>query len=171
MRACSSFEGEREINSCSIGIELVNKGHAYDGYAGGYVDFPELQMQSLIKLCKEILVRYDMKPWHVVAHSDVAPLRKIDPGEKFDWQRLSAEGIGVWPKTEIEILDKDAKDKLMLKDKLQLWGYDYLAEQKEITASISAFQRHFRPQNFSGEIDHETMEILDNLLLQKQSKA
>ncbi len=163
----SSFEGQADVNSLSIGVELVNQGHAYQGYEGGYQDFPEAQMKCLITLCKEIIQRHDIKPWHVIAHSDVAPLRKCDPGEKFDWKRLSKAGIGVWAESFLHSPSVQSKNNISVKEKLKQWGYGYLSNTQEIKSTIIAFQRHFRPQNFDGIMDQETMMILDDLLLQK----
>src|SRR5215510_8733173 len=92
----SSWAGERDINALSIGIELVNPGHTF-----GYRPFAEAQMQSLEMLAKEIMSRHPIPAHRVLGHSDVAPARKIDPGELFDWRRLARAGIGLWP----EVLD------------------------------------------------------------------
>lgn len=89
----SFWKGERDINSRSIGIELVNPGHEL-----GYRAFPQIQMQALADLAHEILARHPIPPDRVLGHSDVAPGRKRDPGELFDWQWLAGQGIGVWPK-------------------------------------------------------------------------
>lgn len=88
----SFWRGERDINSRSIGIELVNPGHAF-----GYRPFPEAQMATLESLAAELVAHYHIPPLHVLGHSDVAPARKEDPGELFDWARLARAGIGAWP--------------------------------------------------------------------------
>ena len=87
----SLWAGETDLNSCSIGIEIHNPGHDFD-----YPDFPEAEMQAVEALCLDILGRHAIPPDRVLAHSDVAPGRKRDPGEKFDWQRLARAGIGLW---------------------------------------------------------------------------
>ena len=87
----SHWNGEDDINSCSIGIEIHNRGHFK-----GYTDFPEPQMVAVEALCLDILSRHKIPPTRVLAHSDVSPGRKIDPGEKFDWARLHKAGIGHW---------------------------------------------------------------------------
>jgi len=89
----SSWRGITDVNAHSIGIELVNPGHEH-----GYRDFPEVQMVALIDLCKDVLSRHAIPAQNVVGHSDVAPERKQDPGELFDWQRLASNGIGMWPR-------------------------------------------------------------------------
>src|SRR5271156_6513951 len=87
----SSWEGETDINSRSIGIEISNAGHGL-----GYPDFPDAQIDAVIALCRDIVHRHGIRADHVLAHSDVAPNRKIDPGEKFPWDRLHRAGIGMW---------------------------------------------------------------------------
>src|SRR5690606_31542336 len=87
----SHWAGEDDINSCSIGIEIQNAGHDF-----GYPDFPDAQMQAVEALCVDIVARNPIPPERVLAHSDVAPARKIDPGEKFDWGRLARAGVGLW---------------------------------------------------------------------------
>ncbi|MGI9426080.1 MAG: N-acetylmuramoyl-L-alanine amidase, partial [Hyphomicrobiaceae bacterium] len=87
----SYWQGQRDINSMSIGIEIQNPGHD-----AGYPDFPPQQMSSVIALAQDIIARYAMRPQHVLAHSDVAPMRKKDPGEKFGWSDLAAAGVGHW---------------------------------------------------------------------------
>ena len=166
----SSWEGESDINSLSIGIELVNPGHDYPGYKGDYRPFPEAQMTSLLELSREIVDRHDIKPWHVLGHSDVAPARKIDPGELFDWRWLAQRGVGIWPKNVAEV-DTLSPDKLrrMLKE----YGYGISTgdgENDELCTVLSAFQRHFRPENFSGEPDAESAALLDSLLAIKNGR-
>ena len=88
----SHWRGKTELNGCSIGIEIVNPGHEW-----GYRDFPVLQLASVCDLCLSILSRHAIPPRNIVAHSDVAPDRKEDPGEKFPWEDLAQNGIGLWP--------------------------------------------------------------------------
>src|SRR2546423_8869866 len=89
----SSWGGESDVNSCSIGIEIANPGHDH-----GYPDFPKRQIAAVAALCRSIFTRYRIPPERVLGHSDVAPARKQDPGEKFPWQTLAASGIGLWVK-------------------------------------------------------------------------
>jgi N-acetylmuramoyl-L-alanine amidase len=136
----SFWAGTRDVNSRSIGIELVNPGHAL-----GYPPFPCVQMAALAVLAQGILARHPIPPHRVLGHSDVAPTRKIDPGEKFDWAWLAARGIGLWPAPEAGPESADpAAD-------LARIGYEN-AEPDTITA----FQRHFRPAQADGRLDGET---------------
>lgn len=160
----SSWGGEADINSCSIGIELVNPGHAYPGYAGDYRAFPDAQMKCLIDLVRDICARHDIKPRHVLGHSDVAPGRKIDPGELFDWPSLAREGLALMPDGEgASFKDFTARD---VQEKLRGFGYgiEVTGEYDEqTTAVIAAFQRHFRPSNFDGVMDGESYAILERI--------
>jgi N-acetylmuramoyl-L-alanine amidase len=143
----SHWAGGDNVNSCSIGIELVNPGHDY-----GYRAFPEAQIASLIDLCHGLLQRHPIPPSRVLGHSDVAPARKDDPGELFPWTRLAAAGIGIWPEAMKSELGAEA---------LTRYGYDPNAPQDKV---ITAFQRHFRPSNLNGEWDAECAGLLAGLL-------
>lgn len=166
----SAWQEDRDINGLSIGIELVNPGHDSPGYVGDYRDFPAAQMSALIILCQDILARHDIKPWHILAHSDIAPDRKIDPGEKFDWQALSEKGIGIWPKQGKIAQSTDVRS---FQRMLAEYGYPV-----DITGTcdaqtqqvISAFQRHFRPADFTGRPDGESAGILGELLMIRSAK-
>jgi N-acetylmuramoyl-L-alanine amidase len=148
----SSWAGETDINSRSIGIELVNPGHGPD-----YRPFPEAQMAVLETLCRDILTRYPIPAHRIVAHSDIAPVRKIDPGELFDWQRLAAAGIGLWPESIETALSPDVDfDALMRR-----FGYADSSAQ-----SVIAFQRRFRPAAMTGIADPETQARLAALVKQ-----
>lgn len=162
----SKWEGDEDINDRSIGIELVNPGHSYPGYESVYLAFPDQQMDALINLSKEIIDRHNIKPWHVLGHSDVAWRRKIDPGELFDWKKLSENGLGCWPKSIKDDIDVSTEDFL---NDLKLYGYDTDGCNENPDEIISAFQRHFRQNNFNGVLDSETAAIIDNLLAQKIS--
>ncbi|MBI5121281.1 MAG: N-acetylmuramoyl-L-alanine amidase [Rhodospirillales bacterium] len=145
----SSWRGHADINARSIGVELVNPGHEF-----GYRPFPEAQMAALILLAQGILARLAIPPRNVVAHADVAPSRKQDPGELFDWQRLAQAGIGVWPKT----ISLGQAGHMV--PRLSHYGYDI----SDADAAILAFQRHFRPARTDGIADAECAGILDALL-------
>jgi N-acetylmuramoyl-L-alanine amidase len=145
----SFWRGNRDINARSIGIELVNPGHEF-----GYRPFPEAQMQSLIGLAQGILSRHPIPSRNVVGHADVAPTRKEDPGELFDWPRLAGVGIGVWPGEAAAGGDPAAL--------LAAWGYDV----GDLPAAITAFQRHFRPERVDGVADGETLGRLAGLVAQ-----
>ena len=146
------WRGHTNINQRSIGIEIVNPGHEF-----GYRPFPEKQMLAVIALCKDILSRHDIPAHNVVGHSDVAPTRKQDPGELFDWARLAEAGVGHWG---LGIRGKDNPQSPMPNPQC-LVDYGYEAADKP---TITAFQRHFRPSNISGQWDEECGRILQNLL-------
>ncbi len=139
----SSWRGNTNINTRSIGIELVNPGHDF-----GYRNFPSLQMNSLTNLAKKILRRHPIPARNIIGHSDVAPSRKIDPGELFDWKGLASKGIGIWP----EKFDEWAHANMDAKDCLKRIGYD----TTDIKNAVCAFQRHFRPTEITGKIDNQT---------------
>lgn len=145
----SSWRGQTDINARSIGIELVNPGHEF-----GYRPFPEAQMEALIALAHGILARHPILPCNVVAHADVAPSRKQDPGELFDWHRLAQAGIGVWPKTF------SLGQAGHMVPRLSHYGYDV----SDADAAVLAFQRHFRPARADGIADAEGAGILDALI-------
>jgi N-acetylmuramoyl-L-alanine amidase len=137
------WRGITDINSASIGIEIVNGGHDF-----GLPDFTEAQMQALIPLCRGIIARHNIAAHNIVGHSDIAPGRKQDPGERFAWQRLASEGIGLWP-TPTEVPPEEC-----FFDDLAHIGYGPdLASERDI---ITAFQRRFCPQNLSGKADAQT---------------
>ncbi|MBI2584397.1 MAG: N-acetylmuramoyl-L-alanine amidase [Rhodospirillales bacterium] len=147
----ASWRGEADVNGRSIGIELVNPGHEF-----GYRDFPDVQMRALEKLAAAILERHPIPPRNVVGHADVAPARKTDPGERFDWRHLADKGIGLWPKHAAPV-DADADRVCAM---LARYGYD----TGDIAAAITAFQRHFRPARLDGVADAETTGRLKALL-------
>ncbi len=144
----SSWRGFRNVNARSIGIELVNPGHEF-----GYTPFPEIQMTALILLASAIVRRLNIPKRNVVGHSDIAPARKQDPGELFDWKRLAAAGIGLWPQPAA---GADPEDVPMM---METYGYRVHEE-----GAIAAFQRHFRPERIDGVPDEETAQLLAGLL-------
>ena len=156
----SSWAGATDINARSIGIELVNPGHEF-----GYRPFPEAQMQSLLSLCRDILARHHIPPHRVLGHSDVAPLRKQDPGELFDWPRLAAAGIGLWPSATTR---PEAPPQIEeIQSGLRRFGYAAPSSGEpddETEAVLRAFQRHFRRSRVTGKIDLETTACLNALL-------
>ncbi|MBL8660712.1 MAG: N-acetylmuramoyl-L-alanine amidase, partial [Rhodospirillales bacterium] len=147
----ASWRGWRDINARSIGIELVNPGHDF-----GYRPFAAAQMAALIELAGDILSRHPIPPRNVVGHSDVAPERKMDPGELFDWPRLAAAGIGLWP-DEGEATGRDDRQVAAM---LAAFGYSV----DNPFAALTAFQRHFRPWRVDGAGDRETVRRLGGLL-------
>ena len=164
----SSWGGETDINSRSVGIEVANAGHP-----GGLPDFSGAQIEALIGLCREIVGRHPIPPHRVLAHSDVAPGRKLDPGERFPWRRLAAEGIGHWvePAAIAEgaawQLGDSGEPVQALQQMLALYGYciEITGAYDQRTADVvAAFQRHFRPERVDGVGDRSTIETLQKLL-------
>jgi len=166
----SFWKGETDLNSWSIGIEIQNPGHA-----SGYPGFPVGQMDAVEALSREILARHGIPPHHVLAHSDVAPQRKIDPGEKFDWQRLHRAGIGHWvPPRPPDGASDRAYDQAAADEQvracqrlLAIYGYDVAVDglwTTEARRVIAAFQRHFRPQRVDGVPDRSTIATLEDLI-------
>lgn len=157
------WAGERDVNSRSIGIELVNPGHEV-----GYRPFPEPQMAALETLAADILARHPaIVPARVLGHSDVAPTRKTDPGELFDWRRLAAVGIGLWPADDRPAESALPSDIGAAQRMLVRYGYEVAPSGKLDAATvrvIEAFQRHFRPSRVNGALDHETRQRLTALL-------
>ncbi|HEC90264.1 MAG TPA: N-acetylmuramoyl-L-alanine amidase [Alphaproteobacteria bacterium] len=138
------WRGSSAVNARSIGIELVNPGHEF-----GYRDFPEPQMAALEELALGILRRHPIPALNVVGHSDVAPGRKTDPGEKFNWRRLAGNGVGFWPETTVAA-DGDAGELLAE------IGYD----TGNPAAAVDAFQRRYRPALINGVADTETTALM-----------
>ena len=161
--------GETDINSASIGIEIHNPGHD-----AGYPDFPQTQMHAVMALSLDILSRHNIPHRRILGHSDVAPHRKADPGEKFGWKDLARAGIGHWVSPAPLSLD-DRRDigevpETVLHVQKLLADYGYgcpvNGEFCEHTASvIKAFQRHFRPALVDGKIDRSTIDTLERLAL------
>jgi N-acetylmuramoyl-L-alanine amidase len=165
----SSWAGETDINSCSIGIEIANSGHDH-----GYPDFPKRQIAAVTALCRSIFTRHQISPDRVLAHSDVAPTRKRDPGEKFPWKVLADSGIGLWvkpaPMTQagpIFVLGETNPTVEEMQRMLAKYGYGVNATgylDGATRDAVAAFQRHFRPERIDGVIDVSTMATLKTLL-------
>ena len=164
----SQWEGVPDLNTHSIGIELVNHGHSH-----GYKDFPDAQVSALITLAQGILSRHNIPAHHVLAHSDIAPGRKVDPGEKFPWQKLADAGIGLWPQPIQSDFNEAAsllRDPVHLKQALTDYGYDPV---QPLAVLVTEFQRHFQPEAFqpsapfAGMANDETAARLAALLRQK----
>jgi N-acetylmuramoyl-L-alanine amidase len=171
----SSWTGETDINSRSIGIEIVNPGHDF-----GYPDFPIRQIAAIIALCRGIITRRSITRDRVLAHSDVAPARKQDPGEKFPWRLLAESGVGLWvepvPITDwLSLVPGDSGETVAeLQKALVEFGYglpvssDYDETTKTV---VTAFQRHFRPAQVDGMADTSTRETLRKLLEARNTPA
>jgi N-acetylmuramoyl-L-alanine amidase len=165
----SSWRGKSDINSRSIGIEIQNPGHEH-----GYPDFPAAQMKAVIALSLDIMGRHGMRPEHVLAHSDIAPERKVDPGEKFKWGTLARAGVGHWVKPSILRPDDagygtGAKNDAVEKAQrlLAAYGYDTPVTgelDQKMGKVLRAFQLHFRQDKVDGRLDHSTLRTLERLV-------
>tara|TARA_B100000029_G_C17481977_1_gene925872 strand:+ start:573 stop:1301 length:729 start_codon:yes stop_codon:yes gene_type:complete len=156
----------KSLNKSSIGIELVNKGHNF-----GYNNYKKKQINSLIKVCKTLIKKYHIKKKNVVGHSDIAPLRKNDPGEKFPWRQLAKNKIGLWHDYNPKILSKYRKinicnknEKVRFAKNLNKIGFCNLSKKKLLFRKIlKAFQRHYRKELINGHLDKECYIIAENL--------
>ena len=166
----SRWKKYKNLNNCSIGIELVNKGHNI-----GYQNYTNSQILSLINLCKNLKKKYKINSSNFLGHSDISPLRKIDPGEKFPWKKLSKFKLGKWyslKNTNFPEIDKNNdKEKIRLFFKnLHKIGYRYFNLNKRGNKDafiIKAFQRRYLPDRISGKIDEITLKI--SLILAKNT--
>lgn len=164
----SSWSGDTDINSCSIGVEIVNGGHDH-----GLPDYPLRQIAAIIALCKGIIIRRNVQPHRILGHSDIAPGRKQDPGEKFPWQLLADSGVGLYvrpaplvdgPGLEIGTTGEEVK---VLQESLRDFGYGigvsghFDSPTREV---VMAFQRHFRPARVNGIADLSTIATLRALI-------
>ena len=161
----SNWKNDQSLNKSSIGIEVSNPGHE-----NGYEAFRTKQIKSLIKISKILITKYKIKKNNILGHSDIAPLRKKDPGEKFPWKFLSRKKIGVWHKLNFIECDKLRSKKFNLEHKfffknLKKFGYSINTSKKsELKKIISNFQRRFRPELIDGKIDRECFEIIKSLI-------
>jgi N-acetylmuramoyl-L-alanine amidase len=156
----------KNLNDKSIGIELVNKGHQF-----GYENFSNKQILNLLKLCTILISKYKIKKENVVGHSDIAPLRKTDPGEKFPWKYLAKKRIGVWHNYKSSFLKRLRKIKISNKEDIRYFiknlnkiGYYINYKNKFFFFKVvKAFQRHFRKELINGLLDQECLIISENL--------
>ena len=159
----SHWRGHEKLNGRSIGIEIVNPGHDW-----GFRDFPVLQLASVCDLCLEIFSRHPIPPRNVVGHSDVSPDRKQDPGEKFDWEGLSRNGVGLWPHDMPELgyggathgAVRDAASLRPVRAALAAIGYKVATEgslDPGLSTVLRAFQRHWRAEAVNGQADAGTL--------------
>jgi N-acetylmuramoyl-L-alanine amidase len=165
----SCWQGETDINSASIGFEIHNPGHDM-----GYPDFADAQIDSVIKLGLDIVGRWNIAPERVLAHSDVAPQRKIDPGEKFPWQQLAQAGLGAWvsaspPPIDGPVLSLGQSGGSVHAAQVLLarYGYDVVPNGTfghRTFEVVRAFQRHFRPARVDGRLDLSTLSTLEQLI-------
>ncbi len=155
----SFWRGHTALNARSIGIEIVNPGHEWD-----YRDFPVLQLAAVCDLSLEILARHRIPNRNVIGHSDVAPDRKQDPGERFDWESLAANGVGLWPEAVPDLgtggIVRDAARLWDVRRALREIGYDVAPEgalDPALSLVLRAFQRHWRPEAVTGQADAGTL--------------
>jgi N-acetylmuramoyl-L-alanine amidase len=169
----SEWQGETNINSNSIGIEIVNGGHDHPNEDGSLPDFPDVQINAVIALSKDIMKRHG--PLTVLGHSDIAPARKIDPGENFPWQGLAAAGLGYWPNIQTDdrriLFELGTRDRgvAILQSGLAHIGYGARVSgvmDEETKLIIEAIQRRYRPDQIDGVVDIETMDIVKGLVEQ-----
>lgn len=184
----SCWNGSPNINSQSIGIEQVHHGYQWlpkwvipedravkiKGSNKTWCTFNDEQITQTIELCKSIIAKYNIKPFNIIGHSDIACGRKLDPGPLFPWKRLAEEGIGIWydlSESNIQMPENPEDALKLAKEKLNYFGYDcwFLDITDEISLQnvIKAFQMHFRPSNIDGIIDLECLQILDSLCQRK----
>jgi N-acetylmuramoyl-L-alanine amidase len=155
----SKWKNFNNLNEASIGIELVNKGHEFR-----YQNFTDIQIRNLIILCKNLKKKYFLKKESFLGHSDIAPLRKEDPGEKFPWKKLSKYGLGIWykkSKKKLQVNKKKEIENLFFQNLYKI-GYRYFDLKKRRVKDklvIKSFQKRFLPKNISGKIDKKTFEV------------
>jgi len=168
------WRGITNINSASIGIEIVNGGHNVPNADGSLPEYPNAQINAVIALCHAIILRHDIQSWNIVGHSDLAPDRKTDPGEHFPWAGLAAAGIGLWvdaeesPDTRVlfELGDRDRGVSIIQQGLAQI-GYRIEVNghfDANTQSVITAFQRRFRQDNISGVIDMECLQRVGALV-------
>ena len=155
----SKWRNFSNLNENSVGIELVNRGQEF-----GYQNFSNIQISSLIKLCKKLKKKYLIKKENFLGHSDIAPLRKLDPGEKFPWKRLSNHDLGLWYGNRKKKFNYNSRKKIknLFFKNLYKIGYRYFKinkRSKKDRLIVKAFQQHYLPQNVSGKIDLKTLKI------------
>lgn len=160
----STWEGEANVNARSIGIEIANGGHDF-----GLPPFADAQIEAVIGLLQDILARRGLSPTRVVGHSDVAPGRKADPGERFPWARLAAAGVSIWPDDAavpgLAPLAPGESGAAVRALQARLAAFGYGLDQSGLydaatEAVVTAFQRRFHPERLSGQADLETLRRL-----------
>lgn len=164
----SSWEGQTDLNSRSIGVEIQNAGNE---------DFPPAQMRAVRELCRAIVARHNIPAGRIVGHSDIAPHRKQDPGAKFDWKNLARHGLGLWPKTRL----RDAFNLQARRDKKKLaglfrragYGVNIKSGRPTLAETVTAFQRHFEPEAFAkdkaGKVRRRTLGRLKALIRAREN--
>ena len=161
----SNWKNDKSINKNSIGIEISNPGHNYS-----YKNFNKKQINCLIEITKVLMKKYKIKKQNILGHSDIAPLRKKDPGEKFPWKLLASKKIGMWHKINYYKCKRLRKNNFELKKnsflkKLKKFGYSTkYSNSNELIKIIKSFQRRFRPELIDGKLDKECFEIIKSLI-------
>jgi N-acetylmuramoyl-L-alanine amidase len=163
----SEWQGDTCLNNNTIGIEIVNLGYKDENNGRHWYPFSDYQIASVMELSKRIIKRYAIHPTCVIGHSDIAPGRKVDPGPLFPWKKLYENGVGTWFNEPLIVQSSHQLDIVTLQENLQDYGYaieitGIVDEQTRI--ALQAFQMHFRPSDYSGDPDAETLAILENLL-------
>ena len=165
----SSWRGATDVNSLSIGVEIVNPGHT-----AGLPHFPGRQIDGVIALCRDLITRHNIAPVRVLAHSDVSPGRKVDPGERFPWAELALSGVGHWVEpAPLEddsplVFGEEGQPVRALQAMLALYGYGLPLTgvyDKTTRDVVAAFQRHFRQQRVDGAADVSTVKTLHEVLM------
>lgn len=167
----SSWKGQTMLNSASIGIEIVNRGDDKGTDGSIYPDYPKEQIDAVIQLVKSIVQRHGIRPDRILGHSDIAPLRKVDPGPKFPWKRLADEGLIPWPDAAaVAAKRKDYEaalpDVAWFQARLAAHGFGIAktgALDPDTQRTLAAFQMKYRPSNYDGNPDAETAALLDVL--------
>ena len=164
----SFWKKDKLLNHSSIGIEMSNPGHDHT-----YKDYNTRQIRCLVKISKILIKKYKIKKKNILGHSDIAPLRKKDPGEKFPWKFIANKQIGIWHKLKYEACIKLRGQKINIKNKfffkkLKKFGYFVNTSKKnDLKKIVNSFQRRFRPELIDGKIDRECFEILKTLISSK----
>lgn len=167
----SSWKGNTSLNASSIGIEIVNRGWRDTDQGRVWLPFPQGQIDRLIPLIKDIVKRHDIAPDRVLAHSDIAPQRKQDPGPMFPWKQLADAGLVLWPDEKevalrLEGFERQLPDVAWFQKKLAEHGFGLVqsGELDQATRNVvSAFQMKYRSSQFDGTPDAQTAAILDVL--------
>jgi N-acetylmuramoyl-L-alanine amidase len=161
----SKWKNFINLNNSSLGIELVNRGHRL-----GYQSFSKSQIKQLVKFCLQLKKKYKIKKSNILGHSDIAPLRKIDPGEKFPWFKLEKKGLGIWYKIKQNHHLKKKLNKQKIRSEffqnLHKFGYRYFSKKnpkKTDKLIVKSFQSRFRQSKINGLIDLECLKISQNL--------
>tara|TARA_B100001250_G_scaffold301709_1_gene263415 strand:- start:87 stop:716 length:630 start_codon:yes stop_codon:yes gene_type:complete len=164
----SYWKNQKFLNNNSLGIEISNPGHE-----NGYKSFNNKQIKCLIKISKKLIKKYKINTKNILGHSDIAPLRKKDPGEKFPWKFIASKKIGIWHKLDFKKCNKLRGQKININNKiffkgLKKFGYFVnTSKKKDLKKIISSFQRRFRPELVDGKIDRECLAIVKTLISSK----